>query len=62
MGKRIDLSVLSLLPIYTAQARKSVLSIDIHSAGAANAFATRAPESEGRINLILNLDERVKNL
>lgn len=61
MGQGIDLSVLSL-PVYTAQARKRVLPVNVHGARAANALSTRASEGEGGIHLILNLDERVKNL
>src|SRR5690349_21650103 len=38
-----------------------VAAVDVHRAGAADAFATRAPEGQGRVDLVLDLDQRIEN-
>jgi hypothetical protein len=38
-----------------------VHSVDVHSTGAADTFATGAAERERRIDLVLDLDQRVEN-
>lgn len=60
MGKRIDLHSLGLF-IDIAQACQGIGTIDIHGATAANSLTARSTESQGRILLVLNLDQSVQN-
>ena len=58
----VDLGVLGRVAIDSAEARQRVLAVDVHGARPADALATRPPESEGGVHLVLNLDERIENL
>lgn len=43
------------------KASEAVTAVDVHSAGAADSFAARSAEGEGRIHFVLDLDERIEN-
>ena len=58
----VDLGVLRRVAIDPAEARQRVLAVDVHGAGAADTLAARPAECERRVNLVLDLDERVKDL
>ena len=60
--ERVNLCGLAWVAVNPAQASKSVLAVNVHGTGAANALAARTTEGEGRIHLILDLNESVKNL
>ena len=62
VGERVDLGVLVLGSVDSAQACERVLSVDVHCTGTTDALSTRSAESECRVNLVLYLDERVENL
>ena len=40
---------------------KRVRSIDVHGAGAADPLAAGSPERQGRIDLVVDLDQRIEN-
>ncbi len=61
MRQRIDLDHLVLHLIHAARAGKGVGAVDIHRAGAADAFPAGAAEGQRRIDLVLDLDQRVEN-
>src|SRR3546814_6339388 len=42
-------------------AGERVGAVDVHGAGAAHTFTAGAPEGEGRVRLVLDLDQRVQN-
>ena len=56
MRKWVNLGVLACGSVDSAEARKSVLSIDVHGARTANALSARTTESKGGVNLVLDLD------
>ena len=58
--QRIDLYV-AFDFIVGPRTGKRVAAINIHGAGATDAFPAGAPERQCRINLILDLDQRVEN-
>lgn len=43
------------------QAGEAVTAVDVHRAGPADPFPTRAPERERRIDLVLDLDQSVED-
>ena len=43
------------------EARQAVAAVDVHCAGAADPLAARAAEREARVDLVLDLDERVED-
>jgi hypothetical protein len=43
------------------QARKLVLAVDVHRTRAADPFSARAPECQRRVDLVLDLDQRVED-
>lgn len=59
-GQGVDFDV-TLALIDALGAGKRVLAIDIHRARTANTFAAGTTESQGLIDLILDLDKRVEN-
>ena len=62
MRKGVNLGVLGRVPVDPAEARQRVLAVDVHGAGAADTLAARPAECERRVDFVLNLDERVKDL
>src|SRR5690606_15009747 len=60
VGQRIDreLATEFLERLETGQA---VIAVHIHRAGAADAFTTGAAERQRRIDLVLDLDERIQD-
>ena len=62
MREGVDLRILARVAVDAAKAGERVLTVDVHSAGAADALAARAAESECGVDLILDLDEGVENL
>ena len=47
--------------IITLQAREGIGTVDIHRTATANALAAGTTESQRRIDLVLDLDQRVQN-
>src|SRR5208337_2246922 len=47
--------------VHGRETGKPVRSIDIHGAGAAYPLATGSPERQGRIDFVINLDQRIEN-
>ena len=62
VGEGVDLRVLAPVAVDPAEARQRILAVDVHGARTADALAARAAERERRVELVLDLDERVKNL
>lgn len=62
MGKRVDLGILVRSPVDSAQASKGVLAVDVHGARAADTLAARTAESQGRVHVVLDFNESIKNL
>lgn len=60
MWKRLDLDGLGG-GFDVLQTGKSVFSVNVHGTGTANTFSARASEREGRIHLILDLDQSVQD-
>lgn len=60
VGQRVDLSSLSRL-VDVAEASKSVFTIDIHGATAANTLTAGSAESQSRILLVLNFKKSVQH-
>ncbi len=58
--QRIDLHV-ALDLLHSIKAGQRVDPVDIHRAGATDAFAAGPAEGQGRIDLVLDLDQRVQN-
>ena len=58
--QRVDFDVLGHVAVDAAQAGKSVSSVYVHGARAADAFAARAAERKGGVYLVLDLDEGVQ--
>ena len=60
MGQRIDLHLLlHFADVFGAGQR--VCAVDVHGARAANTLAAGTPEGQGRIDIILDLDERIQD-
>ena len=62
MREGVDLGVLARVTVDTAQAGEGVLAVDVHGTRAADALAARAAERQRRVDLVLDLDERIENL
>lgn len=62
MRKRVNLSILACLPVYTTQTGQGILTVDVHRAGATDTLSAGTAEGKRRVNFILNFDERIKNL
>ena len=61
VGQRVDARLLCRVGGNTAQAGQRVHAIDIHRATPANALPTTPPERQGRVNLVLDADQRVQH-
>jgi len=61
MRQRVNLGVFRLVPVDLAQTRKGVLAIYVHGTRAADTLSARAPERQGGVNLVLDLDEGVQD-
>ncbi|MPL74155.1 hypothetical protein SDC9_19965 [bioreactor metagenome] len=59
--QRVDLDGVALDLIETIDAGERVDPVDVHRAGAADAFAARAAEGQRRVDLVLDLDQRVED-
>lgn len=59
--KRVDLDVGSSLSRNSAQASKSVLSVDIHGAATADTLTATSSEGQSRVELVLDSDEGIEN-
>lgn len=59
--QRVDLDILGGIARDALEAGEGVLAVDVHGAGAANAFAARPPQGQSRVDLVLNLDEGVQH-
>ena len=60
--QRVDLRVLARLSLDPAQARKGVLSIDVHGAGTTDTLTAGPTEGQRGVNFVLDLDESIENL
>lgn len=61
MRERVDLGVFGST-VNAAEAGKGVLAVDVHGARPADALSARPTESQRRVDVILNFDERIENL
>lgn len=59
--ERVDARLLGGVCGDTAQASQSVDTVDVHGAATANTLATTPPEGKGRVNFVLDADERIKH-
>jgi hypothetical protein len=62
MGERVDLGGFGRGAIDAAEAGEGVLAVDVHGAGAADAFAAGAAEGEGRVEFVFDFDQGVEDL
>ena len=62
MRKWVNLAVLGRGSVNPAEARESVLSVDVHGTRPTDTLSARPPEGKGGVNLILDFDQRVENL
>lgn len=53
--------VFTLIHASHTQARKGVLSVDVHCAAAADTLSATPPEGQGRIQLVLDADNGIQN-
>lgn len=60
--KGVDLGVFAGVPVNTAETSESVLSIHVHGTRTADTLSAGAAKSEGRVDLVLDLDEGIKHL
>ena len=58
--QRVDLDI-ALDAVDRERACKRIAAINIHRAGAADSLATRTAKCQRRVNLVLDLDQRVEN-
>ena len=58
--QRVDLHV-ALDLVHAVDAGQRVDAVDVHRAGAADALAAGAAEGQGRVDLVLDLDQRVED-
>ena len=58
----IDLSVLACVSVDPAQARQSVLAVDVHGARTTDTLAAGPTESQSGIHFVLDFDESIENL
>lgn len=61
VGKRVDARLLGGVRGNTAQAGQGVDTVDVHGAATADTLTATPPESKGRIDLVLNADERIQH-
>src|SRR6516165_3450198 len=61
MRQRIDLDRAVFDVVHRLGAGERVLTVDVHRAGAANAFAAGAAEGEGRIDVVLDPDQAIEH-
>jgi len=54
--KWVNLGVIVRGSVNSAEARKSILSVDIHGTRPADTLSARPPEGERRVGLVFNLD------
>jgi len=59
--KWINLGVLSIVTVDTAEAGEGVLAVDVHGTGTADPLAAGTAEGKRWIDLVLNLDEGIEN-
>lgn len=59
--KRVDLDVGSSLSRDSAQASKSVLSVDVHGAATADTLTATSSKCQGRVELVLDSDKGIEN-
>jgi len=59
--KGVDLGVFAGVPVNTAETSESVLSIHVHGTRTADTLSAGAAKSEGRVDLVLDLDEGIKH-
>lgn len=62
MWEGVDLGVFARVPVDAAETGEGVLAINVHGTRPANTLSAGAPESEGRVDLVLDLDEGIKHL
>ena len=60
--KGVNLAVLGRGSVNSAEARKSVLSVDVHGTRPTDTLSARPPEGKSGVDLILYFDQRVENL
>jgi hypothetical protein len=60
--ERVDLGGFGGSAVDAAEAGEGVLAVDVHGAGAADAFAAGKVEGGGRVEFVLDFDEGVEDL
>lgn len=61
MGEGVDLDVLLRVLLDALQACERVDSVDVHRARSTDALSARATEGERRVDLVLDLQDRVED-
>ena len=61
VGKRVDARLLGGVCGDTAQAGQGVDTVDVHGAATTDTLATTPPEGKGRVDLVLDTDERIQH-
>jgi len=59
--KGVDLRVLARVPVDAAETGQGVLAINVHGTRTTDTLSARTPECEGRVNLVLDLDEGIEH-
>ena len=59
--QRVNLLRLGLVPVDPTQTRQRIHAINVHRARATDALPARTPERQRRIQVILDLDERIQH-
>lgn len=62
MRKWVNFGVLVRGSVDSAETRKSILSVDVHSTRPADTLSARPPEGKRGVDLVFNFDQRVENL
>ena len=62
MWKRVNLCVVGRVSVDAAETREGVLPVDVHCTRATNALSARTPKGQCRVDLVLDLDECIKDL
>jgi hypothetical protein len=62
VGERVDLGGFGGSAVDAAEAGEGVLAVDVHGAGAADAFAAGTTEGEGRVEFVFDFDEGIEDL
>jgi hypothetical protein len=60
--KGVDLGVFGRVSVDAAETGEGVLAINVHGTRPADTLSAGAPESKGRVDLVLDLDEGIKHL